>query len=156
MHRFSGKTERMWLLPVIALSFLAAATVHADEDVFLVRIPVDFSEDSQFNDELSSGSLQKKAIPFSGGMYGKRSLVPFSGGMYGKRSQEGFFAQRRAVLPFSGGMYGKRSAPPLNDDDDARGSKRAVRPFSGGIYGKRSTGLRFVRSMPFSGGIYGR
>lgn len=53
-------------------------------------------------------------LPFSGGLYGKRSSIPFHGGIYGKRT---------AALPFSGGLYGKRAG---------------WIPFSGGLYGKRA------------------
>lgn len=79
--------------------------------------------------EISENSNQKRAIPYSGGIYGKRSdsslaykraKIPFSGGIYGKRA-----------IPFSGGIYGKRSSP---------------------ILVKRSIS---IRSMPLNGGIYG-
>uniref|UniRef100_A0A914Q6Z9 Uncharacterized protein n=1 Tax=Panagrolaimus davidi TaxID=227884 RepID=A0A914Q6Z9_9BILA len=78
----------------------------------------------------------KRAIPMSGGIYGKRSLSSFFGINDNGDSGE-IETVKRAALPFSGGIYGKRA---MNI------------PFSGGIYGKRSIALR---SIPISGGIYG-
>lgn len=78
----------------------------------------------------------KRAIPMSGGIYGKRSLSSFFGINDNGDSGE-IETVKRAALSFSGGIYGKRA---MNI------------PFSGGIYGKRSIALR---SIPISGGIYG-
>lgn len=56
-----------------------------------------------------------RAIPVSGGMYGKRAIqVPWSGGLYGKRETpfESFVDemvkryQGRRLIPISGGVYG--------------------------------------------------
>ena len=77
----------------------------------------------------------KRAIPMSGGIYGKRSLSSFFG--IDDSTNGEIETVKRAALPFSGGIYGKRA---MNI------------PFSGGIYGKRSIALR---SIPISGGIYG-
>jgi len=100
----------------------------------------------------SSGlqQLQKRAVPFSGGMYGKRDnngwdfnqqnidmdddqqqwltekkAVPFSGALYGKRA-----------MPFNGGMYGKRNYGNDGNGNFPEISQRAM-PFSGGMYGRR-------------------
>uniref|UniRef100_A0A7E4UW79 Secreted salivary gland peptide n=1 Tax=Panagrellus redivivus TaxID=6233 RepID=A0A7E4UW79_PANRE len=83
---------------------------------------------------LTKQQASKRAIPMSGGIYGKRSAP-----MDLEGNTEEVYTVKRAVLPFSGGIYGKRSA-----------SMRV--PFSGGIYGKRGIALR---SLPISGGIYG-
>lgn len=110
--------------------------------LFLVkRIPISahnifLAEDDALDDLLSKIQVKrglpitvddKRAIPMSGGIYGKRS-VPLT---------EEEYEFKRSSIPFSGGIYGKRS---MNI------------PFSGGIYGKRSIALR---SLPISGGIYG-
>ncbi|KAF1760600.1 hypothetical protein GCK72_008849 [Caenorhabditis remanei] len=81
--------------------------------------------------------FNKRAIPFNGGMYGKRSTMPFSGGMYGKRSGP-IFAERRAAIPFSGGMYGKRSLSSATQSyaNNENQIKRGAMPFSGGMYGR--------------------
>lgn len=106
------------------------------------RIPISahnifLAEDDALDDLLSKIQVKrgfhmsvtddKRAIPMSGGIYGKRS-VPLT---------EEEYDMKRASIPFSGGIYGKRA---MNI------------PFSGGIYGKRSIALR---SLPISGGIYG-
>jgi hypothetical protein len=95
------------------------------------------SEENYDSDEY----YNKRGIPFSGGVYGKRGNIPFSGGMYGKRA-----------VPFSGGMYGKRAVP----FSGGMYGKKSV-PFSGGVYGKRSSSTHTggKKSIPFSGGLYG-
>lgn len=91
-------------------------------------------------DDYSDNSYEKRQLPFSGGIYGKRAVVPYLGGIYGKR----------AAVPFSGGIYGKRGG---------------ALPYSGGIYGKRShnnndniknTLKRQSALMPLNGGFFGR
>src|ERR1700722_6154437 len=61
---------------------------------------------------------KRSPMPFSGGLYGKRSSLPYySGGFFGKR----------APVPRSGGLYGKRKRNILDEE-------RMV-PISGGFYG---------------------
>ncbi|KAJ1372080.1 hypothetical protein KIN20_034141 [Parelaphostrongylus tenuis] len=122
---------------------------------------------------ISSDGEEKRAdvIPFSGGMYGKRSdhnehplyagwyekrtVMPYSGGIYGKRDS----------LPYSGGLHGKHTAMPFSGG--FYGKRAVVMPFSGGMYGKRASmpveedsydkrSERNIRSpMPISGGFFG-
>ncbi|CAI5444486.1 unnamed protein product [Caenorhabditis angaria] len=131
----------MWYFFNVSLLFLIVSTTVAystnlEEDdseevggrVFLI-VPISSSSSSMQrfidDDEIHPKNIfnVKRAIPFNGGMYGKRSAggnAPFrrfSGGMYGKRSDDGFlsgsassqphYAQRRAAIPFNGGMYGR-------------------------------------------------
>lgn len=152
---------------VPSLLFLVAAVAYANEDeesassgeVVMMEIP-DYAPEI-LGPAMSNGAKRAAAMPFSGGMYGKRAVMPFSGGFYGKRAR---------TVPFSGGMYGKRSAGSDDSSDERVESplsggwqeKRAVMPFSGGLYGKRagmpfSGGLYGKRvAMPFSGGLYGK
>ncbi|EGT45611.1 hypothetical protein CAEBREN_32531 [Caenorhabditis brenneri] len=116
----------------------------ADDEplVFLVRVPLDELEDDSTLESAyyhPRDIFQKRAIPFNGGMYGKRSTMPFSGGMYGKRSGGGhIYAERRAAIPFSGGMYGKRSLSQATQAyaNNENQIKRGAMPFSGGMYGR--------------------
>ncbi|KHN74025.1 hypothetical protein Tcan_18643 [Toxocara canis] len=115
--------------------------------------------------EKRSEADKKRLIPFSGGVYGKRSLpldrretyfkrgrLPLSGGLYGKRLASipfygGIYGKRAASLPFSGGLYGKRfESIPFSG---GLYGKKALSPLQGGIYGKRA-------ALPFSGGVYGK
>ncbi|WKX98777.1 hypothetical protein Q1695_014007 [Nippostrongylus brasiliensis] len=135
---------------VPSLIFLIAVA-YANEDeatsgeMILMEVP-DYA--TEYLGRVINNGAKRAAMPFSGGMYGKRSegvvddvnavrqgwsgkraAMPFSGGLYGKRA---------AAMPFSGGLYGKRAAM----------------PFSGGLSGKRSA--RYIRSpMPISGGFFG-
>lgn len=103
-------------------------------------LPID-NESEEIYD--SDDYYNKRGIPFSGGVYGKRGSIPFSGGMYGKR----------ASIPFSGGMYGKRASIPFSG---GMYGKKSI-PYSGGVYGKRSSSTHTggKKSIPFSGGLYG-
>uniref|UniRef100_A0A8R1DW48 Neuropeptide-Like Protein n=1 Tax=Caenorhabditis japonica TaxID=281687 RepID=A0A8R1DW48_CAEJA len=136
------KQVAMWyfalLFAVVATSISSAQ--HDDEPIiFVVRAPEQLGtevDDSLLNYWPSREIFTKRAIPFNGGMYGKRSTMPFSGGMYGKRSAVGtIFAQRRAAIPFSGGMYGKRSVSASYENNENQ-IKRGAMPFSGGMYGR--------------------
>ncbi|CAI2348781.1 unnamed protein product [Caenorhabditis sp. 36 PRJEB53466] len=130
----------MWC--IVLLLAVVATSVHAQKEdepiVFLVRVPQleDFDDSSLESFYHPRDVFTKRAIPFNGGMYGKRSTMPFSGGMYGKRSSVGpIYAQRRAAIPFSGGMYGKRSVS-VSYGNNENQIKRGAMPFSGGMYGR--------------------
>ncbi|VDN52524.1 unnamed protein product [Dracunculus medinensis] len=94
----------------------------------------------------------KKALPFSGGIYGKRQVhVPFSGGLYGKRKADSFGSKKSQMIPFSGGFYGKRAM--LYDDfDDIYDSAIYDENFKRTL---RSNNRVNLRSLPMSGGFYG-
>ncbi|KAE9416872.1 hypothetical protein Angca_001202 [Angiostrongylus cantonensis] len=148
--------------------------------LLLLVIVVYANEDEGIQDKdpmnlVSSYMGEKRAnvMPFSGGMYGKRSnidqdqvehplyagwhekrmVMPYSGGIYGKRELLTFGPYgKQTSMPFSGEFYGKRAV---------------VAPFSGGMYGKRASlpvedgsydkrSERYIRSpMPISGGFFG-
>ncbi|CAJ0942814.1 unnamed protein product, partial [Mesorhabditis belari] len=112
----------MWLLFVLLPLFATITAAISGESKMMPLLELE-----EGDEPIYLAVKRAPAIPFQGGMYGKRAALPFQGGMYGKR----------ATMPFGGGMYGKRAAPMV--------------PFSGGMYGKR--GDRMLRSMPFSGGI---
>ncbi|VDL83148.1 unnamed protein product [Nippostrongylus brasiliensis] len=161
---------------VPSLIFLiAVAYANEDEDsatsgeMILMEVP-DYA--TEYLGRVINNGAKRAAMPFSGGMYGKRASLqypdikraqhmPFSGGMYGKRSEgvvddvnavrQGW-SGKRAAMPFSGGLYGKRAAAmPFSG---GLYGKRAAMPFSGGLSGKRSA--RYIRSpMPISGGFFG-
>ncbi|CAP24496.1 Protein CBR-NLP-10, partial [Caenorhabditis briggsae] len=95
----------MWYIALLLAVAATSAAQKADDEqvVFLVRVPMEsIEDDSSLEYHPRDIFNTKRAIPFNGGMYGKRSTMPFSGGMYGKRSGQ-IFAQRRAAIPFSGG-----------------------------------------------------
>ncbi|CAA84664.1 Neuropeptide-Like Protein [Caenorhabditis elegans] len=131
----------MWYIALLLAVIATSVTAQKADDepiVFLVRVPIDeMDDDSSLLESYyhPRDILSKRAIPFNGGMYGKRSTMPFSGGMYGKRSGQ-IFAQRRAAIPFSGGMYGKRSLVPQSYSNNENQIKRGAMPFSGGMYGR--------------------
>ncbi|CAB3403705.1 unnamed protein product [Caenorhabditis bovis] len=125
----------MWYFTFI-LAIIPTIYSHNDY-VLLVRVPDGVSDGMLVNSYQEKEVFTKRAIPFNGGMYGKRAAIPFSGGMYGKRSDP-LFIQQRSVIPFSGGMYGKRSLSSLNGyAQNENQIKRGAMPFSGGMYGKR-------------------
>lgn len=92
-------------------------------------------EDSSLESEMSREIRGRSFM--SGGLYGKRA-IPISGGLYGKR------------VPMSGGLYGKRRLSLLLQQQQHQNKQRSAEApvaFSGGIYGKRG--------IAYSGGLYG-
>ncbi|KAI1721161.1 Neuropeptide-Like Protein [Ditylenchus destructor] len=89
------------------------------------------------NQNSESPEKRASAVPFSGGVYGKRASIPFSGGVYGRKRASS------NTLPFSGGLYGKRSGiiADLSAEeplffDRASISIRSPMPINGGLYGR--------------------